>query len=158
MLLCPKVLRPIVFVNKKIKKFQIFLIPRFLTSKWAKKPNGYTNPPKANRSSTRLSLFWDYGLEPAQSPANFNAGFLIWGESAMNWIYLWKISKNSWVWGFFTCFFGLEGVWFHLKKVLNVQEEVRHTRSSYGGLLFTFRWKKRCIWYQQWHLAIVVAD
>jgi len=29
---------------------------------------------------------------------------------------------------------------------------------SYGGLLFTFRWKKRCIWYQQWHIAIVVAD
>ncbi len=29
---------------------------------------------------------------------------------------------------------------------------------SYGGLLFTFRWKKRCIWYRQWHLAIVVAD
>jgi hypothetical protein len=36
---------------------------------------------KADRNSTRLGLFRDYLLEPAELPNNFNADFLIWGLS-----------------------------------------------------------------------------
>jgi len=59
MLLCPKVLRIIVFVNKKNKKILKFFYTTFLSSKTRKKGQvkWLNKTPKANRSSTRLSLF-----------------------------------------------------------------------------------------------------
>jgi len=79
MLLRNKVLRPIVFVNKKIKKFPNFFKSLFLYKKTRKQTKmTKQDPQKGNRISTRLSLFRDYGLEPAGLPNNFNADFLIW--------------------------------------------------------------------------------
>ena len=82
MLLRNKVLRTIVFVNKKIKKFPNFFKYLFLYKKTRKQAKmTKQNLQKGNRISTRLSLFRDYGLEPTDLSNNFNADFLIWGLS-----------------------------------------------------------------------------
>ena len=57
MLLCPKVLRTIVFVNKKIKKFRFFFNPLFLPSKTRKKAEWLHKSPKSKPKQYTVKPF-----------------------------------------------------------------------------------------------------